>query len=446
MLMVVPYICSPCGHGACGPCSILPSIQANKSTNGVRNQMPVLNVAQNYLPENPSYEITSSNVLPINTPEQFSPPLKLSNANNKQRTFSLKVTNTSEFHISQRLKKDIEENKSKAFISWPDRAQQLGIAIPQEQQNITEDFILNQMGYEFTYPPGWENNTMHGKIAFLQWSVDVLDHDDPVNPEPIDRANPAQVRRRRFRRAQKEQLTFLQQEYVNLPPYEIRRAQEVWRAVNAAEQRVIENEAARPRPQGYRWGRGGQRVGAQHLRHVPQDDMFASVPPPQNVNGNPQWRFFRHVDHQAAAPPQNIRPAPPIPAPNPNPSANGPPADPRTIDPEWLRNVSQAFGPEGVHQLQRENIRVIFNQTQQPPAQAGPINVHRRFPGHQPPEGEEYALNQERERRIQEARLRRMHMERVEEMEERIAARRAGREPRRASYPGLPGNAPAPRA
>jgi hypothetical protein len=404
------------------------------------------------------YETTSSNVLPINTPEQFSPPLKYSNVNNKQRIPSLKLPNTSEFHSSQRQRKEAEENKSIPFVSWPDRARALGLRIPPEQQNITEAFVLDQGMNGFMFPPGWENITAAAATEFIRWRADVLKHHSLATQgnihhgaaprEEIGRRH-QHMQQERLRRAQLEHLRSLQREDVQ--PDEIRRGQEIWRPVLAvAQQRIIDNEIGGSRPQGYRWGRGGQRVGAQHLRHVHQQDMFPDgQPQPQNVNANlaaQTWRTFRHADQAAA--PQNIRPAPPIPAPN--PPVNGPPADQRAIDPDWLRNVSQAFGPEGVHQVQRENLRVMFSQTHPPPesAPAEPVNVGRRFFGIQPPsEAEDYAFNQELEaRRRRNDETRRMHFEHMEEVEERIAARRAGREPRRASYPGLPGNAPAPRA
>jgi hypothetical protein len=57
-LMVVPYICSPCGHGACGPCSIFPYYCANQSINGVKSQIHVPNVVRNCLLWNHLYETT----------------------------------------------------------------------------------------------------------------------------------------------------------------------------------------------------------------------------------------------------------------------------------------------------------------------------------------------------------------------------------------------------
>jgi hypothetical protein len=376
--------------------------------------------------------------------------------NKKQRTPSLNLPNSSEFHRSQRQKKEVQENKAIPFVSWPDRARGLGLRIPPEQQNITEAFILDQGMNGFMFPPGWENNTAAAATEFIRWRADVLNHHnaatqgnihhDAVPREEIERRN-QQMQQERIRRAQLEHLRSLQRE--DAQPDDIRRGQGIWRPLNAAaEQRIIDNELGRSGGQRYRWGRGGQRVGAQHLRRVHQQDMFPDAQPqPQNANANlaaQTWRTFRHADQAAA--PQNIRPAPPIPAPN--PPVNNPPADPQAIDADWLRNVSQAFGPEGVHQVQRENLRVMFNQTHPPGSPpAEPVNVGRRFFGRQPPsEAEEYAFNQELEaRRRRNDEARRIHLENIE-IEERIAARRAGREARRASYPGLPGNAPAPRA
>jgi hypothetical protein len=62
-----------------------------------------------------------------------------------------------------------------------------------------------------------------------------------------------------------------------------------------------------------------------------------------------------------------------------------------TIDPEWLREVSQAFGPQGIQQLQQEQLHVMIEQRPIPqlgfntPTNRPPQIVHAPHPPPPPP-------------------------------------------------------------
>lgn len=203
-----------------------------------------------------------------------------------------------------------------------------------------------------------------------------------------------------------------------------------WRVELGIHQRNIEfpflaaettaNDVTRPRQM-----REMRRQDATRLRnmHRGRDILLGQFPRPQPqsnaITAARAWRSFRH------AVPQAIRPAGRrISTPNP------PPTPPTTsvvsppIDPEWLQNVSQAFGADGVNQVQRENLRMMFN----PRPLGGPPVSNRNTPSH-----EEYS-NLDRERQIIA-------------MEAQIALMEARNEQRRATYPGqVPDNTPVPRA
>lgn len=242
------------------------------------------------------------------------------------------------------------EAEPKPFISWPDRARELGLQIPEQQQHLTELHYLEHYGLE-AYPPRWEDTFPRAQTAFLAWRDEIQEHYRRVHFPNLSTEIPANMddaarQRRRWIEA-------VQQRQAN--------RQEVIARV----QRL-----RRERDAGRRQGAGRNRTGQ------PQD------------TADQRWRGIRH------ARPQGNRPAPP------NPPLPAPPVATPAIDPEWLQNVSQAFGADGVNQVQRDSLRLIFEQ---PPPEQPPVSnvVLRPVPPASYDFGERQRLNEEAARRLQ---------------------------------------------
>src|SRR2546423_6418930 len=170
-LMIAPHICSPCGHGGCGPCStISPKYATNLVTKWFeksdtcpqcRGKLSIENpIVKDYILERIVDKYARS-ILPLQemadrelqaqyphprVPFPLSPsPRRLSSV-----SFSPCIpvilfpgAHCSDFLESQRQKKE-DLKLAKQIISWADRARELNLPIIPEQQNLTAETIIRE--------------------------------------------------------------------------------------------------------------------------------------------------------------------------------------------------------------------------------------------------------------------------------------------------------------
>lgn len=175
----------------------------------------------------------------------------------------------------------------------------MGVPIPHQQRTITVEQVLRR---QTALPPGWDEMSPDARVQFLRWRNDCIVHHQQQNPRR-PQGRPVGGQRRTEERLNGDPMW----SHVVTPPRTTNSSRRDYRPISPE----FEPTAAEHNDSPY------------HL--FPRNELPSHI---------------RLVHHQPLRPP---------------------PMSP-TVDPEWLHEVSQAFGPEGVAQLRQEQFRVMHTQ------------------------------------------------------------------------------------